>query len=160
MCLIAGTLASSLPVRRAAFCRPAAHLAGVLSGAPCVRDGDDVRLTGAGFDLIVVPDCAAADFFSILAGFLSLLVYWRGFRTATQLLVLPAAWIATVALNSLRLIACWQTDRLAQALLPNMLWPATHMAVGLATFLTGLTVIFWLMTLKRGKDMTDEHNTG
>lgn len=157
--LIAGAATSPLPIRRVVFCAPAAHLAGLLSGAPCVKDGDDFRLLGADLDLTVVPACAAADYFCLMAGFLSLLITWRGLRLRTHLFVLPAAWGLTILINALRLVACWHTDRLAQNLLPPMLWPATHMATGIVTFLTGLTFIFWLMTLKKGKDTTNECTT-
>ena len=154
--LIAGAVTSPLPIRRSVFCAPAAHLAGLLSGAPCVKNGDDFRLLGSDLDLTVVPTCAAVDYFCLLTGFLSLLITWRGLRLRTHLFVLPAAWGLTVLINALRLTACWQTDRLAQQLLPATLWPATHMAVGVVTFFTGLTGIFWLMTLKKRKDTTDE----
>jgi exosortase/archaeosortase family protein len=157
--LIAVAITAPLPIRRVAFCAPAAHLAGLLSGAPCVKDGEDFRLLGADLDLTVVPACAAVDYFCLLTGFLSLLITWRGLRLRTHLFVLPAAWGLTILINALRLIACWHTDRLAQNLLPPMLWPATHMAVGVVTFLTGLTFIFWLMTLKKGKDTTNECTT-
>ncbi len=143
-----GAVTSSLSVRRAAFCAPAAHLAGFLSGAPCVPDGDDFRLIGPDLDLTVVPACAAADYFCMMAAFLSLLATWRGLRLRTQLLVVPAAWLLTILINALRLNACWQTERLAQVLLPPSLWPVTHMAVGIVTFLIGLIVVFWLAGIR------------
>lgn len=146
MVLIAGVGTAYLAVRQTAFCAPAAHLAGLLSGAPCVKDGADYRLIGTVLDLTVVPACAAADYFCLLTGFLSVLMLWRGLRLYTQLFVMPLAWIATILINALRLIACWHTDRLAQDLLPQMLWPATHMAVGIMTFLAGLIFIFWVGT--------------
>ncbi len=154
---IAWAATASLPVNRMAFCAPAAHLAGLLSGTPCVKDGDDFRLLGSDLDLTVVPACAAVDYYCLMTGFLSLLISWRGLRMHAHLFVLPAAWILTIVINALRLVACWHTDRLAQNLLPSMLWPVTHMAVGVVTFLTGLTFIFWLMTLKTGKDTTYEY---
>ncbi len=142
--VIAGTATLSLPLRRVAFCAPAAHVAGLLSGAPCVQDGDDYRLIGSTLDLTVVPACAATDYFCLMAGFLSLLASRRGLRTRVQLLILPAAWALTILINALRLTACWQTDRLAQVLLPQSVWSATHMAVGVVTFLSGLIVVFWM----------------
>jgi exosortase/archaeosortase family protein len=151
MVLVAVTMTSSVQVREAAFCAPAAHLAGILSGAPCVRDGDNYRLIGSGLDLSVVPSCSAADYFCLMAGFLSLLVTWRGFHIRVQFLIFPAAWTLTILINAIRLTACWQTDRLAQTLLPASVWPATHMAVGIVTFLIGLTLIFWVMT-RRGRN--------
>lgn len=144
MMVIAGSATVSLPLRRVAFCAPAAHVAGLLSGAPCVKDGADYRLRGSSLDLTVVPACAAADYFCLMAGFLSLLATRRGLGFRAQLLVLPTAWILTILINSLRLTACWQTDRLAQALLPQSIWSATHMAVGIVTFLSGLIVVFWM----------------
>ena len=148
--LLAGAASSFLPVQQVAFCAPAAHLAGFLSGAPCVKDGDNYRLIGSDLDLTVVPACAAADYFCLLVGVLSLLMTWNSFRLRTQLLVLPVAWTLTILINALRLTACWQTDRFAQALLPPTVWPITHMAVGIVTFLIGLTALFWLMTKKQG----------
>ena len=144
--VLCGAATSSVPVCRTAFCAPAAHLAGVLSGAPCVRDGADYRLVGPELDLTVVPACAAVDYFCMMAGFLSVLMSWHGYRLRAQLLVLPAAWMATILINAFRLTACWHTDRLAQSCLPPMLWPATHLAVGIITFLTGLILIFGLLT--------------
>ena len=41
MGIIAGMATASLSVKRAAFCAPAANLAGLLSGAPCVKDEED-----------------------------------------------------------------------------------------------------------------------
>ncbi len=60
-------------IQQMAFCAPAAHLAGFLSGAPCVKDGDNYRLIGSNLDLTVVPACAATDYFCMMSGFLSLL---------------------------------------------------------------------------------------
>lgn len=147
--LVAGLATSPLPVRAAAFCAPAAHVAGLLSGAPCVKEGDDYRLTGTDLDLTVAPACSAVDYFCLMAGFLSLLVSWRAFGLRAQLLVLPAAWALTIIVNAMRLTACWQTDRLVHPLLPESVWPAPHMAVGIATFLAGLTFVFWLMTIRK-----------
>jgi exosortase/archaeosortase family protein len=149
--IVAGAITASVQVRRTAFCAPAAHVAGLLSGAPCVKDGDDYRLIGSDLDLTVAPACAATDYFCLMAGFLSLLVTRRGLRFYTQILVLPAAWCLTILVNALRLTACWQTDRLVQPLLPESVWQAPHMAVGIVTFLAGLTVVFWLMTV-RGRE--------
>lgn len=142
--LLASAVASPLSVRRLAFCAPAAHVAGFLSGAPCMREGSDYRLLGPALDLTLVPACAAADYFCLLTGFLSLLASWRRLRLGWQMAVLPAAWILTIPINALRFLACWQADRFAQALLPPTLWGAVHMAVGVATFLTCLTGIFWV----------------
>jgi len=139
-----GALSANPAFQRLVFCAPAAHLAGLVSGAPCLRDGDDYRLPGSDLDLVVVPACAATDYFCLMAGFLSLLLIWRRCRLVFQLLVLPAAWVLTIIINALRLAACWQTDRLAQVLLPSSLWSATHMAVGVVTFLTGLTLVFYV----------------
>lgn len=148
--IVAGAATSSLSLHRAAFCAPAAHLAGILSGASCVKDGDDYRLISAHLDLMVIPACAAVDYFCLMAGFLSLLVTWRRFSLRTQLLVLPSAWALTILINALRLTACWQTDRLAQSLLPQSIWPATHMAVGVVTFLVGLIAVFWIVIPAKG----------
>jgi len=137
-------------IQQMAFCAPAAHLAGFLSGAPCVKDGDNYRLIGSNLDLTVVPACAATDYFCMLAGFLSLLVTWRSLGLRAQLLVLPTAWIVTVIVNALRLTACWQTDRFAQALLPQSLWPTIHMAVGVVTFLTGMIGVYWAVYRVQG----------
>ena len=142
---------SSLPVRRVAFCAPAAHLAGFLSGAPCIQEGDDYRLIGPNLDLTVVPACAAADYFCMMATFLSLLATWRVLPLRAQLLVVPGAWLLTILINALRLNACWQADRLAQVLLPPSVWPATHMAVGVVTFLTGLIAVFWLASVRESR---------
>lgn len=161
MMIIVSAANLSLPLRRAAFCAPAAQVAGLLSGAPCVKDGDDYRLIGSGLDLTVAPACAAVDYFCLMAGVLSLLATWRGFRIRAQFLVLPAAWVLTILINALRLTACWQTDRLAQSLLPQSVWTATHMAVGIVTFLAGLTLVFWLMsrtTPKFGKEIHNERS--
>ena len=143
---IGGMLANRPMIQRLAFCAPAAKLTALLSGAPCLPDGDDYRLIGARLDLLVVPACAATDYFCLLAAFLSLLAARRGFRTSVQFLVLPAAWFLTILINALRLTACWQTDSLARQLMPQSLWPAIHMAVGVATFLAGLVFVFWGMT--------------
>ena len=64
---------------------------------------------------------------------------------------MPGAWLLTILINALRLNACWQTDRLVQGLLPPSVWPATHMGVGIVTFLTGLVVVFWLAA-PRGRE--------
>ncbi len=144
--IIGGSLTMPAIVKRQAFCAPAAYVAGLLSGAPCVKSGDDYRLIGSGLDLTVTPACAAVDYFCLMAGFLSLLATWRGFRIRAQFLVLPVAWVLTILINALRLTACWQADRIAQIFLPQSVWTATHMAVGIVTFLAGLTLVFWLMT--------------
>ena len=133
-------------VRLLAFCGPAAHGASWLSGAPCVAESGGYRLLGRGLDLQVSPACAAADFCCLLAGFLSLLVAWRRWPRRCQWGVLPAAWALTIAINAVRLTACWQADLWARAALPMALWPGVHMAAGTATFLLGMTAVFWVMT--------------
>ena len=151
--VVAAARMISLPVsvQRQAFCAPAAHLAGLLSGAPCVPDGEDCRLTGAGLDLVVVPDCAATDYFCIMAGFLSLLMSRRGWRWPAQFAILPIAWLITITVNAFRLTACWQTDRLTHTVLPAPFWPAIHMAVGVVTFLMGMIVVTaWLVRRPAG----------
>ncbi len=149
LAVIASAASSPDSVRRIAFCAPAAHVAGLLSGAPCVNEDGDYRLIGPDLDLIVAPACAAVDYFCLMTGFLSLLVTWRGFGLLAQALVLPAAWALTILVNALRLTACWQTDRLTHPRLPESLWAAPHMAVGVVTFLAGLVLVFWIMTRKK-----------
>lgn len=158
MTIVAGVATSSVLVRREAFCGPAAHVAALLSGAPCVKDGVEYRLIGSDLDLTVAPACAAVDYFCLLAGVLSLLMTRRGVRWGLQLLVLPLAWALTIFINALRLTACWQTDRLVQPWLPPALWPAPHMAVGIATFLVGLILVFWVMTRNTTTAGKDEHH--
>ncbi len=155
---ISGSLTISAIVKRQAFCAPAAQLAGLLSGAPCVTSGEDYRLIGSGLDLTVAPACAAVDYFCLMTGFLSLLMTWRGFRIRAQFLVLPLAWLLTIAVNAMRLTACWQADRIAQTFLPQPVWTATHMAVGIVTFLVGLTLVFWLMTWSGTKHGEERHH--
>ena len=133
-------------VRRIGFCAPAAHLAALATGAPCVAERDGYRLIGPGLDLAVVPACAAADFCCLLTGFLSVLFSWRAWPLASQFAVLPMAWLLTVAANAVRLASCWQVDRWARMALPAALWPGLHLAVGVATFLLALTVVFWVLT--------------
>jgi len=145
-------------VRRIGFCAPAAHLAALATGAPCVAEADGYRLVGPGLDLEVVPACAAVDFYCLLVGFLSILLSWHGWPRVVQLAVLPMAWVITVVANAVRLTSCWQVDRWARMALPEALWPGLHMAVGVATFLLALTIVFWGFT--RRKTGVASHNSG
>jgi len=147
------TISTPERVRLTGFCAPAAHIAALITGAPCTVEADCYRLRGPAFDLAVVPACAAADFCSLLAGFLSLLMFWRRWPLVSQLAVLPLAWIITVTANAVRLVSCWHADRWACVVLPPALGPGIHLMTGIATFLLVLTAVFWGMTRWR---MTDE----
>jgi len=154
---IAIAVSSPDAVRRLAFCAPAAHLAALATGAPCAAEPEGYRLTGPDIDLVVVPACAATDFFCLLTGFLSVLLSWRGWPPASQLAVLPLAWLITIVTNAVRLASCWQVDAWARATLPASLWPGLHLATGVSTFLLALTAIFWGVTLWRTKNMQIDH---
>lgn len=138
-------------VRRIGFCAPAAHVAARATGSACTTEPDGYRLWGPAHDLIVVPACAAVDFFCLVAGFLSALMAWRGWRPAAQWTVLPLAWVITIAANAVRLASCWQADRWARLTLPPTLWPGLHLATGLATFLLALIAVYWGMSYRKTK---------
>jgi len=143
--IAAGTGASE-QVQLYGFCAPAAHLAAFATGMPCTEEPDGYRLSGQGFDLTVVPACAAVDFFCLLTAFLSILFSRRAWSLTTQFAVLPLAWLIAVVTNAVRIASCWQTDRWAHSALPPSLWTGLHLVVGVATFLISLTMVFWVMT--------------
>ena len=161
MALVAVAAGISAPetVRRIAFSAPAAHLAALMTGAPCIAQADGYRLPGPDIDLVVVPACAAVDFFCLLTGFLSVLMCWRRGSPASQLAILPLAWFITVITNAVRLASCWQADTWARAALPPSLWPSLHLATGVATFLLSLTAIFFGMTLLKTTHGSEEQRS-
>jgi exosortase/archaeosortase family protein len=156
LCAIALTVlvtavSSMSGVRRFGFCAPAAHLAALATGLTCTAEPSGYMLKGTDLDLEVVPACAAIEFCCLLTGFLSVLMFWRGWPLASQLAVIPLAWLVTVTANAVRLASCWQADRWACASLPPPLWPGIHLVTGIATFLLALTAVFYSLTCRKAE---------
>lgn len=90
---VAAAVSASEGVCRIGFCAPAAHLAALATGAPCVAEPEGYRLTGPGLDLLVAPVCAAVDFFgqSLSAG------HALEFDEVKRAPAPPALWLLPVA---------------------------------------------------------------
>ena len=121
----------------AAFCRGPAEAAAFYYGAPL--DAETLAFTARGVSLAVTRACAATDFFALVA---ATLVAARilGRRRAWFLPVdLLLAWIVTVVVNSLRVIALVPID----ALFPKDRVPIVHLATGVAFFLPALVIVWY-----------------
>ena len=129
---------------RAAFCLPPARAATFYYGVPL--DAEAVAFTARGVAMEVTRDCAALDFFSLVCGFLAAAAFsLRGeSRTAgiaAAAGVLPAAYLVTLAANSLRLIALVPID----SAFPRSAVPLIHLAVGATVFLGVFASLYCLL---------------
>jgi len=127
---------------QAAFCLPPAHAAAFYYGVPL--DVETLRYTAHGVCTEVTRACAATDFFSLVCGLLAAKAFcMRGGRkdllVAAVAGIIPAAYIVTIAANSLRLMALVPID----AVFPRSAVPVIHLCGGAVVFL-GVFLLLYL----------------
>ena len=139
----------------ALFCRVPAEVAAFYYGVPV--DSGTLSFTAHGVTLAVTRACAAADFFALVAAVLltarmarKMPVVGRVIRAASGLFF---AWIITLAVNSLRIIALVPVD----ALFPKDHMPIVHLLAGVAFFLPAFAGI-WYCSCKEDR-MENEKST-
>jgi len=121
------------------FCRVPAGLAAGYYNAPLETPG--MVFTVRGTDFEVTRACGATDFFSMLAGLFTYLCLKRR-SVWLGLAVLPLAWFAAVAVNTLRVILLVPGRAMIYHLLPERAHVAGHQAVGTFIFLTAFILIW------------------
>ncbi len=94
----------------------------------------------------VTRECAALDFFSIVCGLLAAAAFSlrgesRAAGIAAVAVVPPAAYLVTLAANSLRLIVLVPID----FAFPRSAVPAVHLAVGASVFLGVFASLFFVL---------------
>ena len=125
----------------AQFCRVPAEIAAFYYGVPL--DVGTLSFTARGVTLAVTRACAATDFFALLAAtFLTARILREGVRVGDRLrdlLDLLLAWVITLAVNSLRIIALVPVD----ALFPKDHAPIVHLFVGVVFFLPVFAFVWY-----------------
>lgn len=121
------------------FCRPPAWAASLFFNAPL--EGTTVHLPQLAVH--VTQACSGMHFFVLLSGLLGWYVLRRKLSITSLLLVLPLAYIITLAANSLRVIFSVFARQLTLALLGETYLHVAHLAAGVLVFLP----ILLLMTL-------------
>ena len=129
----------------AQFCRVPAEVAAFYYGVPL--DVGTLTFTARGVTLAVTRACAATDFYVLVASvFLTARIMREGVGVANRLrdlLDLLLAWVITLAVNSLRIIALVPVD----AVFPKDHAPIVHLLVGVAFFLPVFALI-WYQSFK------------
>ena len=129
----------------ASFCRIPAEVAAFYYGVPLEADMVlDARLsfTARGVTLAVTRSCAATDFFALVASvLLTARILRKGVdvRCFRGLFDLVFAWIITLVVNSLRIIALVPVD----SIFPKDHAPIVHLLVGVAFFLPVFAFIWY-----------------
>ena len=122
----------------ALFCRVPAEVAAFYYGVPL--ESGTLSFTAHGVTLAVTRACAAADFFALVA---AVLLTARMVRRSSVVIRAASglffAWIITLAVNSLRIIALVPVD----ALFPKDHMPIVHLLAGVAFFLPAFAGIWY-----------------
>lgn len=126
---------------RTLFCAIPAHMAAFYYGVP-LRQGD-LAFRALGVSLVVAPSCAGLDFFVLCSSMLVIALWSR--RRVFVMLALPAAYLLTLMLNTLRLIALIPVERV----FPKNDVPIIHLLVGVIFFLPVLCCLWYTLW---GKD--------
>ena len=129
---------------RVAFCLPPARAAAFYYGVPLYTE--PVGFVARGVAMEVTRECAATDFFSIVCGLLAAKVLLSGklraaAKAAAAVAAVPAAYLCTIAANSLRLVALVPVD----AALPRSSVPVVHLVAGAAVFLGVLVLLCMIL---------------
>lgn len=121
----------------ASFCRVPAEVAAFYYGVPL--EVGTLSFAAKGVTLAVTRECAATDFFALVAAALLAARISRGGRGWRQLVLLPFAWGVTLAVNSLRIIALVPVE----AVFPKAHAPVVHLLAGVAFFLPAFAGAWW-----------------
>lgn len=133
----------------ASFCRIPAEVAAFYYGVPL--EAESLSFTARGITLAVTRSCAATDFFALVASILltaRILREGEGvgvscFRDASDFVF---AWVITLVVNSLRIIALVPVD----SIFPKDHAPIVHLLVGVAFFLP-IFAFIWYSSFKGDK---------
>ena len=131
----------------ASFCRVPAEVAAFYYGVPL--EVETLSFTAKGVTLAVTLACAATDFFAMVAAVLltaRILHEGVGVRRFRDMLEFLIAWVITLAVNSLRIIALVPVD----AVFPKDHAPVVHLLVGVAFFLPAFAGIWYYMFKEDG----------
>ncbi len=124
----------------ASFCRIPAEVAAFYYGVPL--EAGSLSFTARGVTLAVTRSCAATDFFALVASvLLTARILRKGVdvRCFRGLFDLVFAWIITLVVNSLRIIALVPVD----SIFPKDHAPIVHLLVGVAFFLPVFAFIWY-----------------
>lgn len=124
----------------ASFCRIPAEVAAFYYGVPL--EAGSLSFTARGVTLAVTRSCAATDFFALVASVLLMARILRkgvDVRCFRGLFDLVFAWIITLVVNSLRIIALVPVD----SIFPKDHAPIVHLLVGVAFFLPVFAFIWY-----------------
>ena len=126
------------------FGRVPAELAARYFNAELQTPGLVFSVRGIAYEL--VRPCAATDFFSMVAGlFAYVVIEWRGslsLKCAGLLAVFPAAWLATLFTNTLRIILLVPARAMVYSYFSERAYGVVQQGVGTVVFLTVFTVLW------------------
>ena len=126
----------------ASLCRVPAEVAAFYYGVPL--NPETLSFTAKGVTLSVMRPCAAMDFFILVASALLTPRILREDCGVSRFRGMPEcllAWVITLAVNSLRIIALVPVD----AFFPKDHAPVVHMLAGVAFFLPAFAGVWWWM---------------
>ncbi len=122
------------------FCRVPAWLAAAYYHAG--YEGISLVL-GSGRVVTVTRDCGGSDFFALICAVLT----WHAVRqNGTALLPLwwAGAWLFTVSVNGMRVIASVWMRTLAEVFLPERFYGVVHLVSGVLVFFPALALLWWV----------------
>jgi exosortase K len=126
------------------FAYPAAFLASLFFGVHMVILNSQDIFIPLHHPIHVIPACSAYSFFCLLVAMIvvdSCRFQKLPRMIASFIVALPAAYIITIFINSLRIICAYYANEAAKVLLPSNFQSAMHQGVGIAVFLTTLMVV-------------------
>lgn len=125
------------PVVLASFCRVPAEIAAFYYGVPL--ETDTLAFAARGVTLAVTRACAATDFFSLVFAVLLTARLLRPCGWIRTVLSIVEAWVLTLVVNSLRIIALVPVE----AIFPKNQTPVVHLFVGVAFFLPVFAFVWY-----------------
>jgi len=140
----------------AVFLHPAARIAALYLGLPCVEDpGAGYIIPHPALRLAVVPECSGFTFYTILCSFLLFQAFRRfDARRAVPaaigivLAALPAALLA----NALRLVACLYAFIIMPPGTPRAIANTAHLWIGVLVFVPALVLAYYLFERRFAHD--------
>ena len=122
------------------FCRVPAWLAAAYYHA--ALDGAALTL-GSGRVIVVTRECGGSDFFALVCAVLT----WHAVRQKDAARMLPlwwcGAWVFTMLVNGMRVIATVWTRAVAESILPERFFGAAHLVSGVLVFFPALALLWW-----------------
>lgn len=126
---------------RLGFCYPVARATAAFLGVPCAPTDEGFTLPTPEIAIHVTLACSAGRYFVLILALLVREAIHAGLRPRFWLALPLAAYLITMAANTMRIVMAWLAARLAAHALPVDFQPAVHTAAGVFVFLSVLIVV-------------------